>query len=90
MSLASTVFASKLDIWAGGWSGSFNLVVGDGFADRVLFWNARLLIPAWLDIDPAASALDPTSLESRNFWRCLAICLNTAITATEELAVSRN
>lgn len=31
------------------WSRTINLVVGDSFADRVVFWNAIHYTPAWLD-----------------------------------------
>jgi hypothetical protein len=37
LSLASILFASKLEFRIGRWSSSFNLVVGDSFMDRGLF-----------------------------------------------------
>jgi hypothetical protein len=37
LSLASILFALKLEFRIGRWSSSFNLVVGDSFMDRVLF-----------------------------------------------------
>ena len=67
LSLASTVFAPKLDIRTRRWSGSFNLVVGDTFVDRIIFWNARLLIPAWLDTDLCCARITVEQLKEPEF-----------------------
>lgn len=51
VSLASMLFAPKIEVRFGEWSSSFNLVIGETVQDRILFWNARLLIPGWLDTE---------------------------------------
>jgi hypothetical protein len=67
LSLISALFAPKLQIEAWRWSGSFNLVVGHSFADRILFWNARHLIPGWLDFDLCCLRVDLEQLEQAEF-----------------------
>ena len=76
LSIASQLFASKLDIRAGQWSGTFNLVVGDSFADRLLFWNARLFIPSWLDYDLCCLRITPEQVEDGEFLRTLVTLIN--------------
>jgi hypothetical protein len=71
MSYASLVFAPKLEIYSWEWSGSFNLVVGNSFADRVMFWNARLLLPSWLDTDLYCLRIDEDQLGDQEFVRVL-------------------
>jgi len=45
----SASFAPRLEIGDLPWSSTVNFVVGDSFSDRVIFWNAIHLTPAWLN-----------------------------------------
>jgi len=76
LSVLSAQFASKLNIRAGNWSESFNLVVGDEFGDRIMFWNARLMIPDWLDNDICCFSVDLDHLKDPDFLPILGDLLN--------------
>lgn len=71
LSIASALFAPKLNIQSGPWSSSFNLVIGDSFADRILFWNGRLLIPEWLDADLCCLRIGFDQLKEPEFLAAL-------------------
>lgn len=77
LSLSSILFASKLELRDHHrWSGSFNLVVGDTFSDRILYWNARLLLPAWLDTDLNCLRIERSQLDSPDFLATLISFIN--------------
>jgi hypothetical protein len=76
-SLLSSLYAPRLEIWDHRWSSSFNLVIGESFEDRLLFWNARLLIPAWLDSDLCCFRLTLDQLKDEDLVKLLAQLLNS-------------
>lgn len=77
ISLLSCLYAPRLEIRDSRWSCAFNLVIGESFEDRLLFWNARLLIPAWLDNDLCCFRLTLEQLKDEDLVRLLVQLLNS-------------
>lgn len=75
----SIIFATKPEVSKPGWSDSFNLVIGDSLDDRLLFWNARLLIPSWLDRDLCCLRISTAQLDDEEFFSTLVLYLNRHI-----------
>ena len=50
---------------------AFTLIVGDTFADRVLFWNVRSLMPAYLGRHFTSLIVSPQRLEDEQFFAAL-------------------
>ncbi len=59
--------APRLEIRSRKWGDQIIVVVGNYFADHVIFWNARSLQPAWLDSGFVTLKVDPSSLEDATF-----------------------
>ena len=49
----------------------FNLIVGDTFSDRILFWNERSRMPEYLGRDFTTLIVSPTSMEDYDFMSAL-------------------
>lgn len=77
ISMLSSLYAIRLEIHDDRWSSAFNLVIGESFEDRLLFWNARLLIPAWLDNDLCCFRLTLDQLKDKDTLNQLVQLLNT-------------
>lgn len=77
LSLLSCMYAPHAEMRDLRWSTAFNLVIGESFEDRMLFWNARLLIPAWLDNDLCCFRVTLEQLKDNEFVRVLAQLINS-------------
>lgn len=58
----------RLEIRQTKWSEQIIVVIGDGFADSVAFWNARSLQPAWLDGGFVTLKVNRSELENPAFF----------------------
>jgi hypothetical protein len=77
MSLLSAAHTPRPEVRDHLWSGAFNLVIGDSFEDRMMFWNARLLIPAWLDSNLCCLRLTFDQLKDQDQINVLVTLLNS-------------
>ena len=59
----------EIRVWP--WSNSFNLIVGDSYEDRIIFWNSKFLIPAYLDKDLTSLRVPLVRFESDQFVNVL-------------------
>jgi hypothetical protein len=50
------------------WAESVNVVVGDSFVDRVVFWNGRSHVPVWLDHGLVTVKTSTEQLDDQRFF----------------------
>ncbi|KZD22931.1 hypothetical protein A4A58_05860 [Tardiphaga robiniae] len=75
LSVMSAQFAPRLEFYVHRWNASLNVVIGDTFDDRLLFWNARLLTPAWLDSELGALRVTSRALQDPAFLTAIGAIL---------------
>lgn len=54
------------------WGRSFNLVMGDTAADRIMYWNTHTYVPAWRDGESVDLCVSPHTFEDPAFVAALA------------------
>jgi hypothetical protein len=75
LSIMSAQFAPRLEFYVHKWNASLNVVLGETFGDRLLFWNARLLTQAWLDSDLSTLRITSQALEDPAFLTAIGAIL---------------
>lgn len=76
LSRLSAMMAHRLDFHASKWLRSFNIVVGNTVSDRIMYWNARSLMPVGRDWDDVDLIIPREKFESPEFISHLREFLN--------------
>jgi hypothetical protein len=63
--------STRFDLGSRPWSESFNIVIGDTVADRILYWNARALMSTWRDGGNVDLCIPRARLDSTDFVAAL-------------------
>ncbi|MBR0827072.1 hypothetical protein JQ596_16145 [Bradyrhizobium manausense] len=71
LSVISAQFTPRLEFHDQRWHGSLNVVLGETFYDRIVFWNSRLLTPVWLDGDVGVVRVTSEALRDDEFLRAI-------------------
>jgi hypothetical protein len=79
LSQLSAWFCPRLEFRDHRWAESVNLVVGDSFVDRVIFWNGRSHLPVSLDIEPVTLKTSKEQLDCPNFFTSLLGIINNRL-----------
>lgn len=72
----SAMSTPRPDLSTPGWTDSFNIVIGDSPADRILYWNARALMQPWRDGADVDLCIPPAQFDDPDFVAGLRDFLN--------------
>lgn len=67
LSVMSAQFTPRLEFHDRRWHLSLNVVLGETFYDRIVFWNSRHLAPVWLDGDVGVMRVTSEALRDDQF-----------------------
>jgi hypothetical protein len=71
LSQLSASLAPHFDVEQRTWSSSYNIVIGDTVADRLLYWNARQLMAPWRDGSDVDLCIPTAKFEDDTFVAAL-------------------
>ena len=75
----SASLAPRLEFVDLAWSRTVNLVVGDSFSDRLLFWNAHQFTPVWLAGRIVALKVSQNDLEDADRFKAIVTIISNRI-----------